>query len=72
MQNDVVTLHKNFKCIFFGDVKSTAQLNGKNYTAEFINFSYYTGRLHVVPSVSEILYPTKYTFIIPKKSMLST
>ena len=61
VQDDVITLNKDLKSILFSDVKSTAQLNGKNYAAEFIDFPYYTCRFHVVTSVSEILYPTKYT-----------
>ena len=62
MKNDVIAFYKNFECVFFSNVKSTAQLDGKNYTAEFINFSDYTcGFLIWAPSISENLYPTKYT-----------
>ena len=62
MKNDVIAFYKNFECVLFSNVKSTAQLDGKNYTAEFINFSDYTCGFHIwAPSISENLYPTKYT-----------
>ena len=74
MKNDVIAFYKNFECVFFSNVKSTAQLDGKNYAAEFINFSDYTCGFHIYGSLHfGIIYiPQNTPLIIPKLLILST
>ena len=42
MQNDVITVYKNLKCVFLCDVESTAQFDRKDYSSQLIHFSHNT------------------------------
>lgn len=48
VENDVVTLNKDFQRITLGNIKSTAQLDGKDNASELVNFSYNSGRFHTI------------------------
>lgn len=48
VENDVVTLNKDFQRITLGNIKSTAQFNGKDDASKLVNFSYNSGRFHTI------------------------
>ena len=42
LQYDFILVNKHFKSIFLLDIQSLSNFNGKNNSAQFINFTYYT------------------------------